>query len=453
MRKNITVEFTNERIIPGGGLAVVGAIPGKSDFVKNCNNMKVDCNHPQHQIKNGDVMLTYIGMQCMGKPSFDAVHEMDDDPDFYKTALGICYAIPSAETLRQRFDLIGSSIRRQILDENIKMLKSNGVVPSKLPCGYVPVDMDVSPFDNSKTCKEGVSRTCKGCDGYAPMFACIGSEGYLADLELREGKQHCQKGTPQFLEETIGLCRQLTDEPLLFRLDSGNDSTGNIGILLERGCHFIIKRNLRKESKEDWLRMAKDNSPDITHPRDGKDVYIGSDWKEITYQAQDGTTKHATIRMGYEIIKRTIDKKGQFLLIPDIEANVWWTNTGFTDREVIEHYHAHGESEQFHSELKTDMDPERLPSGKFETNELVLELAILSYNILRMTGQESLGKRNPHLKHAVKRRRHRTVINNLINMACHVTEHARKLIIGLGKSNVWRDVFRHVYYAFEYFAL
>ncbi len=65
MSKNITVEFTNERIIPSGGLAVVGAILGKSDFVKSCNNMKVDYNHPRHQIKNGDVMLTYIGMQCM----------------------------------------------------------------------------------------------------------------------------------------------------------------------------------------------------------------------------------------------------------------------------------------------------------------------------------------------------------------------------------------------------
>lgn len=31
MRKNITVEFTNERIIPSGGFAVVGAI---LDFVK-----------------------------------------------------------------------------------------------------------------------------------------------------------------------------------------------------------------------------------------------------------------------------------------------------------------------------------------------------------------------------------------------------------------------------------
>ncbi len=64
-----------------------------------------------------------------------------------------------------------------------------------------------------------------------------------------------------------------------------------------------------------------------------------------------------------------------------------------TDREVIGLYHAHGECEQFHSEIKTDMDVERLPSGKFETNELVLELTILAYNILRMIGQESIGRK------------------------------------------------------------
>ena len=32
MYKNFRVEFTNERIIPSGGLAVVGAILGKSSF-------------------------------------------------------------------------------------------------------------------------------------------------------------------------------------------------------------------------------------------------------------------------------------------------------------------------------------------------------------------------------------------------------------------------------------
>ena len=37
-------------------------------------------------------------MLCMGKPYFEAVHEMDDDKDFYKTALFITRRIPSEET-------------------------------------------------------------------------------------------------------------------------------------------------------------------------------------------------------------------------------------------------------------------------------------------------------------------------------------------------------------------
>ena len=98
--------------------------------------------------------------------------------------------------------------------------------------------------------------------------------------------------------------------------------------------------------------------------------------------------------------------------------------TEMTDREVIGLYHAHGEREQFHSEIKTDMDLKRLPSGKFETNELVLELAILAYNILRMIGQESIGRKGTETKHKVRRRRLRTVIGNMIMMASHVTEHA-----------------------------
>jgi hypothetical protein len=56
---------------------------------------------------------------------------------------------------------------------------------------------------------------------------------------------------------------------------------------------------------------------------------------------------------------------------------------------VIRLYHEHGESEQYHSEIKTDMDVERFPSGKFDTNELVLELTVLAYNILRVIGQKN----------------------------------------------------------------
>ena len=177
------------------------------------------------------------------------------------------------------------------------------IVPSKLPNGYVPVDIDVTPFDNFKTRKEGVSRTYKGYDGYAPIMAYIGTEDYLVNAQLREGKQHCHCGTPAFLRETIALCRQITDEPLLIRLDTGNGSAENIGILLESGCYFII--NLRRESKDGWFEMAKANSQNITIPREGKTVYTGSDWKPVTYTTEDGVEKNVTIRTGYEIIERT----------------------------------------------------------------------------------------------------------------------------------------------------
>ena len=171
------------------------------------------------------------------------------------------------------------------------------------------------------------------------------------------------------------------------------------------------------------------------------------------YTTEDGVEKNVTIRTGYEIIERTIDKYGQFLLPSDIEANTWWTNTGMTDAEVIQNYHAHGECEQFHSEIKTDMDVERLPSGKFETNELVLELTMIAYNILRMIGQETIGGRGPKPRHKVHRHRLRTVIGNLIMLASHITTHARQVVMGLGRSNVWRHAFASVYSAFADFQL
>ena len=394
--KNIIVEFTNERIIPASGLAVVGALLGKSDFIKKLNRMDVTSNRSQHQIKNGDIVLTYLGMLCMGKPYFEAVHEMDDDKDFYKTAL------------------------------------ANGLVP---------VDIDVTPMDNSKSKKEGVSRTYKGFDVYAPMMAYIGTEGYAINFELREGKQHCQKGTVEFLQETIKLCHKLTDKPLLIRLDSGNDSIDNVAVLMDTGCFFIIKRNLRRESTDDWFETAKQYCQHVTSPRDGKTVYIGSDWKTVISKQFN---KEFTLRTGYEITERTIDKYGQFNLVPDIEVETWWTNLGDPDEEIIRLYHAHGECEQFHSEVKTDMDLERLPSGKFATNALILELGMIAYNILRMIGQGTIGGRAPRQKRDVKRRRLRTVISNLIMMAGHVTMHARQLIIDLGKSNVWRHIFSDI---------
>ena len=56
----------------------------------------------------------------------------------------------------------------------------------------------------------------------------------------------------------------------------------------------------------------------------------------------------------------------------------------------------HATAEQFRSESNTDLDIERLPSGKVDTHDLVLAHAILAYNILSSIGLSgSLGTDAP----------------------------------------------------------
>ncbi len=114
----IKVVFGNERIITPSGLGIVGGMLGKSNFRKHCDRQKVDPKRSQPQIKNGDILLTYIGNLTLGKTDFEAVREFDDDPDYYKEALGIVREIPSAETLRQRMDDIGDSLRADLIAAN-----------------------------------------------------------------------------------------------------------------------------------------------------------------------------------------------------------------------------------------------------------------------------------------------------------------------------------------------
>jgi len=88
-----------------------------------------------------------------------------------------------------------------------------------------------------------------------------------------------------------------------------------------------------------------------------------------------------------KVTERTIHSNGQMLLVPEIEIESYWTSLPDDEMDIIRLYHEHGTCEQFHSEIKTDLDLERLPSGKFATNNLILHMGLMAYNILRILGQ------------------------------------------------------------------
>lgn len=431
-------------LVSHSGLSLIGALLQRTQIKERLDQIELP-SHPKPGMSHGEIAQTMIGLLCLGKPDFEAVEAFRDD-DHFPLALGL-KRVPSEGTLRQRLDKANGKFKEVLLQESVDMVKRHA--PSITPCHqkYVPLDVDVSPFDNSNTQKEGVGCTYKMIDGYAPIFAYLGKEGYLINAELRKGNQHCQDGTVSFLRESLHLSRRVTRKPILVRLDAGNDSLENIKLFQKEKAEWIIKRNRRKEKEEDWLSKAQQHGH-AERPRPGKIVYRGE-----VYEKREGVEE--PLRIIFQVTLRTMEKNGQQTLFPYIDVETYWTSLSAKPSEIIRLYHDHATSEQFHSELKTDMDLERLPSGKFATNAVVLQLGIVAYNSLRLCGQESLREdedlppqeRAPIRKKG-QRRRLRSVIQDLIYMACRLVSHARRFRLSFGRTNRWYGVWRRIYQRF-----
>jgi hypothetical protein len=442
-----TIKEGNEKLCSHSGLALIGALINRTHLRDRLNEtVLMSCKDPK--ISHADMVFAMTGLLCLGKPDYDAIEPFRRN-SFFSQSLGV-KACPSSSALRQRIDVIGNAFDAIIKEESAELVRSTApqISPIEISCGnFVPLDVDVSPFDNSKTKKQGVSRTYKGYDGYAPIFAYLGKEGYLVNLEFREGRQHCQKNTPEFLNAAIEYAKRITDQKLLLRLDSGNDSSDNIDCCVEHQVDYIIKRNLRKEDPNAWLKLAMEIGT-IVPCREGKKIWRGK-------TDHDLAGKPLRTPIVFEVTERAT-KKGQALLFPEVTVDTYWVSLDIDPYEAILLYHDHGTSEQFHSELKSDMDLERLPSEQFESNAFILLLGMFAYNMLRLCGQESLREDNGNIEkipeHRVKvqRRRVRTVMLDLIYMAGRVIHTSRKWFISFGRINPWVSLWKSIYHSFVF---
>ena len=462
------IVYTDERIEARGGLALIGRLLAEAQLKRRFETLALpSCKAPA--ISHGDVAQAMVGLLCLARPDFAAITE-EAHGDLLRLGLGLG-ALPSEETLRQRLDALAAErpdAARAIAHEVSADLVGHHA-PSITPCltvgrhQWAPLDADVAPFDNGQTQKEGVGRTYKNYEGYAPNFAHLGAEGYQVNAELREGTQHCQQGTPAFLAEAIRQSRAILaahhgaafdprTQRLLVRLDAGHDDIENVRVCRRHpGTDWLIKRNLRQERVEDWRDVVHAHGT-CQQPRDGKEVWRGDHWMNHGNRCE---------RVVFEWTQRTTDADGQRLLRPEVELGTWWTSlppTKVPAEKVIELYHDHATSEQFHAELKNDMDLERLPSGKFATNALVLELAMVAYNALRVTGQRALDehetlppadqpslKRDRQGRRRIQRRRLRRVIQDLMYLAVKLTRSGRRWRLHLSESCAWSPVCGGVY--------
>ena len=411
------VKPTKEKVESKGGLILIGkiaAIAGlqniKSNIVKNA----------------GNIITSLFGNMTEGKTDFESIGKNRGE-SFFKEALDLAF-VYAKETVRiylVKMSIEVELIISQLRETSIKIIQNgplHGIWINSIQ--YLPIDMDTTALDNSKTKKEGVSRTYKGYDGYHPQMAYVGKEGYILDCELRPGSHHCQNGAVAFIKGLIKLLGKLKAfKRYLFRMDSGNDSFETIKTIIEAGkkFYFIIKRNKRQESDELWLERAKKWGKS-TVLREGKKVWIGIA-ENIHPFKKDEMLEN--VKCVFEIIERKTDHMGNQFLIPEPEINLWWTNLDCDAEKVIQLYHDHATSEQFHGELKHDMGVERLPSGKMNVNKIIFAIAMNAYNALKVIGQmaiEAIGIKR------FKRKRLGKVIIDLICVAGKLVRHARSKI-------------------------
>ena len=430
------------------GLAFIGK------YLKSTNlKSLIDSAFPiRAGIANSDVLKSYIALLSLGKNDFDAIENFRND-DFFKRALDLIH-VPSSPTLRQRFDSFAEQWLDLIPQINHKLLSTpvagKPIDFGVLDCGYTAVDLDTFAMDNGSTKKELVGRTYAGVDGYCPFAVYLGSLGYCLELALRPGVQHSAAESEYNFERALPMAASLVLGSLLVRADSGFCSVKLMQEItaqafeLKREIAFIIKWNPRRAPVETiaTARVTDASTPWVID-RLGKRECV---WQESLELVGVGSDAKAARRV-YRLVERTIDKRGVVLLLPEYVLEGWTTTLPerFSPADVIALYCDHATHEQFHSEFKSDMDLERLPSGKFDTNYLVCQLAALAMNLLRLIGQNTLNEPDAPIRHSAKRRRIKTVMQELMFKAARMIKHAGRWFLGLGDSDSGYAVFERHY--------
>lgn len=431
-----------------GGLLLVGALLERFTAFRSSFNQRL-AKGPG-SIPVGDSLVPMLATICTGKSDFEAVARLRES-SWAARALQVG-RIASPETVRQNLDLLGESafpVSLNLINEAIlDLLRTTGTALTPLWTGHVALDIDPTPQNNSRTKKQGIGYTYKGFDGYCPIVAYAGIEGFLIGAEFRPGQQNGQKNAPAFIAAQIKRLRRLNVDRVLVRLDSGFDAAETMLAIQDERADFLISANPRGEDAQGWIDQAK------ALPKTAWIRIPGLPNLRVAYLERMETRRfekrtiqvRRIVRMKKLLRTAEAEIEGHPTLIHgwvDFEVgSSWQTNLCLGAPEIARLYEDHGTSEQFHAELKGELDMERLPSGKFNTNALVFQLGCLAFNLLRILGIK--GKAVFRQRHPSKRKRLKTVIQELILLPVRFLCGSNQMKLDLGR-NAAKDAILALY--------
>jgi hypothetical protein len=212
-----------------GGLVLAGKITQKIGLTAGSSTV-LACA--------GTIILTLYALLVQENSAFEHASVLRENRFFLKSlGLTTTYAKETIRLYLEKLIADKEAVLNQLRGCVVPLMlkaKVHGIM-DRGRC-YIPVDIDPSPMDNSGCHKEGVSYTYKGFEGYHPIFAYYGRDGYMIDWEVWPWSRHCRKGTVDFIRGMVERYEKVWGgKRLLFRLDSGNDVYETMEAILGEG--------------------------------------------------------------------------------------------------------------------------------------------------------------------------------------------------------------------------
>lgn len=208
-------------------------------------------------VRSSDIIKSYLALPCLGMSAFDAIDNFRQDKSF-KQLLNP-QKVSSTATL-------------------LSLAEAPITTEKELAC----LDVDTFVMDSSNIRKEDGTRICQKVDGYTPIAAYLGNEGWRLGLVWRPGKQHSMKESNAFLERVLSYAYHLTDALRLVREDRSFDSQEHLALLEEqrqtcadegRVLDYIVTwnpvawpRKIRPPGRPSRKAIGKDCAPASARP-------------------------------------------------------------------------------------------------------------------------------------------------------------------------------------------
>lgn len=144
--RTFRLEQSDKEITSHTGISLIGLAIAKFTSLTEL----VDRALPKrHGTSTSDMIKAYIGLMAQGKNDFEAINNVRND-GFFHQALDLKNNIPTEANIRLRFEKEANELTPLVSQAYVDFIINRDVPITPLNTGHIPMDIDVTPHDNSK---------------------------------------------------------------------------------------------------------------------------------------------------------------------------------------------------------------------------------------------------------------------------------------------------------------